>query len=140
MLPGATAESFKVIKRNAEASTHRLEGELGLLQVVLALDLQQLGPLVDHGQVGGTAESVRGVGVGSGGGGVGGQVSPFKTVGEMLKTDIRSQRTGLEGSKLRLWSWRPAGWSLLLVLGRCDASPLPRFVLRRQQKLNPRNL
>lgn len=43
-----------------KARTHRLEGELGFLQVVLALDLQHLGPLVDGAEVGGTAESIRG--------------------------------------------------------------------------------
>lgn len=40
--------------------THGLKGELSLLQVLLALDLQHCGPLLDGTEVGGTAADSRG--------------------------------------------------------------------------------
>lgn len=42
--------------------THRLKDKLGFLQVVLTLDMQHLGSLVDATEVGNTAESIRGHG------------------------------------------------------------------------------
>lgn len=45
-----------------QVKTHRLKGELGFLQVLMTLDMQHLGSLVDATEVGSTAESIRGEG------------------------------------------------------------------------------